>query len=354
MLTKILYGIILLLTLIVATPVAALSEETNATETIQQRLLRLEEKLARMEEEDAIRKRLESTEAEEESNQEEILSAAGRDYTLMKPGILGVEYNLRYTGYTYDSLIESQKIVHNSNHGITNSMAIEYPFKENITFSGDFSFVAKMNTQSNSKVKDVSDLGDTVFGMQWQPSMSVGGGVTRIISASLSCPTGRSPYKIDPATEVSTGSGGYATSFGLNMSKQIDPLFVYGSVQYQYPMEIKHLNYKSTPYGGESGVYLKAVRPGHTLSYSMGFGYSLSYNVSLNLGYQYSYSTKTRYSWVGTQSQNSDDSMSSIFNIGTAWNIYPKRTIHVKLGFGLTNNDPDFTVSLRVPFKFEI
>lgn len=320
---------------------------------LKKRLLLLEEKLKKMDEEESIRNRLKSTEEEKESDGEEILSAAGRDYTLMKPGILGLEYNLRYAGYSYDSGIEYAKIEHNADHSITNSMVVEYPLKDNITFSGDFSFVAKMNTQSNSSVKDVTDLGDTVFGVQWQPVKSGGGGVTKIISGSLICPTGRSPYKIDRSKEVSTGSGGYSSSIGLNMSKKIDPLFVYGSIRYQYPFEIKNLNYKIGNQG-EQGMYLRSVRPGHTFSYSMGFGYSLSYNVSLNFGYQYSYTTKSRYNWVGREDHSSEDAMSSMFSIGTGWSLFPKRTINVKLSFGLTNNDPDFIVSLRIPFKFEL
>ncbi len=346
-------GILLAFIFVVLTSATGFSAETSEVDSLKKRLLLLEERLAKMDEEEAVRKRLETTEEEEESDQDEILSAAGRDYTLMKPGILGVEYSFRYTGYSYDSVVEALTVEHNADHGFTNALALQYPVKENITVTGDFSFVAKMNTQSNSAVKDVTDLGDTVFGVQWQPVKSSGGGVTKIISGSFTCPTGRSPYKIDSAKEVSTGSGGYSTSFGFNLSKKIDPLFVYGGLSCQIPFEIDGLNYK-TGRQGESNIYLKSVRRGYTFSTSMGFGYSLSYKVSLNLGYQYSYSTKTRYDWVGTNDYSSADSMSSMFSIGTGWSLYPKRTVNVKLSFGMTNNDPDFIIGVRIPFQFEL
>ncbi len=346
-------GILIAFIFVALAAAPGFSDETSEVQSLKERLLLLEERLAKMDDEEAVRKRLETTEEEEEGNQEEILSAAGRDYTLMKPGILGVEYIFKYTGYSYDSVVDANKVEHNADHSFTNVMGLQYPLKENITVTGDFSFVAKMNTQSNSAVKDVTDLGDTIFGVQWQPVKSTGGGVTKIISGSLTCPTGRSPYKIDSAKEVSTGSGGYSTSLGFNLSKKIDPLFVYGGLSCQIPFKIDGLTYK-TGAQGESGEYLKSVRRGYTFSSSMGFGYSLSYNVSLNLGYQYSYATKTRYSWVGRSDYSSADSMSSMFSIGTGWSLNPKRTVNVKLSFGMTNNDPDFVLSVRVPFKFEL
>ncbi|WP_300673960.1 hypothetical protein [Desulfoluna sp.] len=320
---------------------------------LNKKLLILEEKLLQMEKENDIRRELQSTDEEKEGSTEDVLSAAGRAYTLMREGAIGLEYSFKYTGYSYDSIEDASRVEHNAMHSLTNAMLIEYPHKDNVTLSMYLPYVYKVNSQTNAKAKDVTDFGDVSFNFQWQPIKAGGGTASKIISGSLVCPTGRSPYKIDSATEMSTGSGGYAVSAGLNLSKPIDPLVAFGSLNYQHGFDITGLNYK-TGTQGEAGIYLREVQPGDTYSYSMGIGYSLSYKVSLNLSYQYSYSMKTYYDWVGTDDTKSESAMSSTFSIGTGWNLSPKRSVNVKLNFGLTNNDPDFSVSVRVPFEFDM
>ena len=342
---------ILILALLLSS--AGFCEESAEVDLLNEKLLILEEKLLQMEKENDIRRELTTTDEEKKGSTESVLSAAGRAYTLMPEGVLGLEYSFRYTGYSYDSIVEASRVEHNAMHSITNALLIEYPHKDNLTLSMNLPFVYKMNSQTNTSAKDVTDFGDVSFSFQWQPVKAGGGASSKILSGSLITPTGRSPYKIDSATEMSTGSGGYALATGLHISKPIDPLVAFGSLNYQHGFDITGLNYK-TGTQGESGVYLSEVEPGDTYSLSMGIGYSLSYKVSLNLSYQYSYSMKTQYDWVGTDDSKSEASMSSTFSIGTGWNLSPKRSVNVKLSFGLTNNDPDFSVSVRVPFEFEM
>ncbi len=323
---------------------------------LNERIILLEEKLSKMEHEEKIRKQLESAEEEaasQEDNEEDILAAAGEDYTLMAPGLIGLNYGFSYSGTTYDSFVDSQKIEHNANHSITNSLSVEYPIKDNLTYNLNINFKTQMNTQSNSQTTDVTDLGDTTFGLQWQPTKSAGGGLSRIINFSVSCPTGRSPYKINPRKELSTGNGGYATTIGYNMSMPIDPVFVYGSVSYIYSFPITGLNYHQGEYDGEAQVYLETVIPGHQFRYSIGFGYSLSYSMSVNFGYSYGYSTKTEYKWFNRDDYSTADNVSSSLSMGTNWNITPKRKMSVSIDIGLSNNSPDFTLSVSVPFKIE-
>ncbi|VFQ45072.1 hypothetical protein MSL71_27290 [Desulfoluna butyratoxydans] len=331
----------------------ALCEESQEVQQLKEKLQLLEERLSQMEKENDVRKELQSTEEEKKGSTEDVLSAAGRAYTLMREGALGLEYSFRYTGYTYDAIVEASKVEHNAMHSITNAVLVEYPHKDNITLSMNVPFVYKKNSSSGSDAKDVTDLGDVSFSAQWQPVKAGGGTTSKILSASLIVPTGRSPYKIDSTTEISTGSGGYAVSAGLSLSKPIDPLVAFGSILYQHGFDITGLNYK-TGTQGEAGIYLSEVQPGDTYSLSMGIGYSLSYKVSLNLSYQYSYSMKTHYDWVGIDDTRSEATMSSTFSVGTGWNLSPRRSVNVKLNFGLTNNDPDFSVLVRVPFEFEL
>lgn len=325
-------------------------------EKLHQAIKALEDKLNKMSEENDIRRRLETTDEEKSSVDESILSAAGRDYTLMKPGNLGFEFNLTYTGDAYDSVTSSSTTVsvnHNAFHTVTSGFYIEYPLKDNLTTTVNIPFVYKYNSQTNSSTaKDVSDIGDVSFGCQFQPVKSGGSFPSLILSGSLSCPSGRSPYKIDTTREISTGSGGYSVSMGCNLSKSVDPVVVFGGVNVGHSFDISNLNFKSGSQG-ETGVYLQGVKPGDVFSYSMGIGYSLSYKVNLTIGYQFSYQTKTHYDWVGINDTQSEGSISSVLNLGTGWNLSPRKSMNVKVGIGLTANDPAFSVSVRIPFTYE-
>jgi cell division protein FtsB len=325
---------------------------------LKQEIQRLEEKINKMSEENDIRRRLETTAEEKSSTDEAILSAAGRDYTLMKPGNLGFELNVSYTGDAYDGITSDSSgisaVNHNAYHTLSTGFYIEFPVKDNMTVTSNIPFVYKYSSQSNSKTaKDVSDIGDVSFGCQLQPIKSGGDFPALILSSSLTCPTGRSPYKIDTTREMSTGNGGYSVSLGCNLSKSVDPVVAFGGVQYGHGFDINKLNFKSGTQG-EAGIYLKGVRPGDVYSFSMGIGYSLSYKVNLTMGYQYSYQAKTHYDWVGQNDTKSEGAISSELSIGTGWTITPKRSMNVKVGIGLTSNDPAFSISVRVPFNYEL
>ena len=325
-------------------------------EQLKDQIKRLEDKLTKMEEENDIRRRLETTEEEKSTEDEAILSTAGRDYTLMKPGRLGFEYSIRYAGDSSDSITNSDDVIsidHNAYHTLTNSFFIEYPVKDNLTVNSNIPFVYKYNSQTSSSAKDVTDFGDVSFGLQFQPIKSGKDLPSLIMSGSFTCPTGRSPYKIDSTKEISTGNGVYSIGLGCNMSKSVDPLVAFGGINVEHGIETTHLNYKSGPQG-EAGIYLAGVKPGDIYSVSMGIGYSLSYKANLTLSYQYSYQTSTSYDWVVANDTKSEGSISSVFSVGTGWTLSPKRSVNVRLGIGLTNNDSDFSLQVRVPFAYEL
>lgn len=337
-------------------PPAAPVRPASDVELLKEQIKRLEDKLTKMEEENDIRRRLETTEEEKSAEDEAILTAAGRDYTLMKPGLLGFEYSVRYTGDSYDSVHDRDDVVsvkHNTYHTLTNAFFIEYPVKENLTMNSNIPFVYKYNSQTSSRAKDVTDFGDVSFGFQYQPIKSGGTLPSIILTGNLTCPTGRSPYKIDPEMEVSTGNGVYSLGFGCNMSKSIDPLVAFGGFNVEHGIERTHLNFKPNKSYPEN-VYIAGVEPGDIFSFSMGIGYSLSYKTNLTLSYQYSYQTKTYYDWVGDDDVNSEGAISSVFSVGTGWTLTPKTAINVRLGIGLTNNDPDFSLQVRLPFSYEL
>jgi len=316
---------------------------------LEERVKTIEKELKRMREQAEVRKKLEITTKEKAQKEKEVLSAAGRQYTLLSKGTLGAEYNFSYAYYSYDVLREAARIEHHSNHNLTNALYLEYALFNNLTFNSNIPFAYKYDRSGTSQSKDVNDLGDVSVGVQWQPVKSGGKFPSAIFQGTFTLPSGRSPYDINPEQELSTGSGYYSAGAGVTLSQTIDPVVAFGSLNYSHNFNIHSLDQHYS-----SGRVLTGVDPGDDVSLNLGIGYALSYKVSLNLSYQYSYYFSTSYRWENAGTTSAAAYASSIFSIGTGWRISPERSIYLKLGIGLTNDDPDFLFSVRIPFQFQM
>lgn len=329
-------------------PPAALKELHDQVDHLQQEVKDLRDQTE-------IRKKLELTETEKAEKEKEILSAAGREYTLLKRNTIGVEYNLNYTYYSTDTIRDFEEdtsivVEQRDNHTFKNSLLMEYALLNNITLNVNAPFVYKYDRTGRSDEMDVTDIGDVSAGFQYQPLRSKGGRPAFILFGSYTIPWGRSPYEINPETELSTGQGYPSARGGLSLSKTIDPIMAYGSVGYSYNFMADNLHQIRRV--GDEIKELTQVEPGDSVDLSLGFGLALSYNVSLNTSFQYSYHFSSKYTWDDGTSSKTADSTGATVSIGTGWRISPKSIVNLKVGMGLTQNDPDFTFSLRVPFEF--
>jgi hypothetical protein len=292
-----------------------------------------------------VRGELQENQEEKKKKEEDILDAAGREYTLMKKGRFGFEYQLSYTYFAYDAITEINVIEHNSNHTLVNTFTIEYPFLDNLTFDASIPFVYEYDAVGNDDSKDVTDWGDVRFGASWQPIKSGPAMPAMILNATLTCPMGRSPYEVNPNLDLSTGSGGYALEGNVSLSKSIDPIMVYGTFSYEYRFPIENLDYKI---GSHT---LERFDRGDRLGFSVGMGYSVSYITAVTLGYSYSYTLKSKRYYEETQPQDYQTQTSSSLSIGSSWRLSKKYRINATLGIGLGNSEY-FSLSFRLPMEF--
>lgn len=326
--------------------------------TLQQEVEALKREMQKMRNEAEARKRLEVPEEEKSKSVEDILSAAGRQYTLLKKGTVGLSYSFGYSYYSGDAINESTYVEPRSNHNITNVIDPEYAILNNLTVSASIPFIYKYNKVGTSAAQETTDLGDIGIGFQFQPFKAGGSFPTTILSLAMQIPTGSSPYEISRGDELSTGSGHYAISGGISLSKVIDPLVAFGSLSLSYNLPqsgLDQLWYEETG-DPRKNTYLTKVEPGAGLGLSLGFGYALSYQASLNLGVSFSYNYGSKYTIrdtnYNTEVKETGTYLSSSFNVGTGWRITPSRSVYLSLGIGLTVNDPDVSFSMRVPFEF--
>ena len=316
---------------------------------LNEQLNLLQKEVKALREEAEIRRQLQMTADEKAEEEEELLSAAGREYTLLKQGTLGLEYSFSYSYYSLDSLSQAASVAKYSNHNTIHSLFIEYALKDNLTLNMDIPFAFK-HYDDDGESKWVNDLGDVRFGLQYQPIKTGADLPSIIFTSSLSCPTGRSPYEIEPLTSLATGDGTYSLSAGLSASKTIDPIIAFGNIGYTYIFTESGLTYHPL-----SGGTINKVDPGDYINASVGFAYALSYKVSLNISYQYTYGMETTYYYDGNQPKGeSSASVSSLLSIGLGWRISQKRTVITTISSGYTNDDPDFMISVRLPFEFNL
>lgn len=315
---------------------------------LQGELETLQQEMKQLREQQEARRKLEITEDEKSAKEKEILQAAGREYTTMKKNTLGLEYNFNYQYYSYDVINQATEIEQHANHNLTNSIFTEYALMDNLTLNLNVPFSYKWDNTGTSESKEVTDLGDVSVGFQYQPLRTGSSFPTTIVFGSFAFPMGRSPYEIDIDEDLATGNGYYSASAGLSLSKTIDPIIAFGNIGYTYNFSETGL---SQP---RNGLTLTEVDPGDSINGTIGMGFSLSYNVSMNFSYQYTYRFSTSYSWQEIPETESGTRTSSMLYIGTGWRFSPKHSLNMKVGIGLTDEDPDFVVSFRIPFEFDL
>lgn len=339
-------------------------ENTAENPEIKQRLEKLEQILNEIEKKQKaqeVMSELQQTEEEKKQEDEDILDAAGREYTLATPGVLNISYSISYSGDTYDQLrsVEdengrtSTQVRHMNSHTFSNSLSIKFPLLKNLTLSSSIPFKYKY-TDSQDTSKTGLGMGDPSFNIQYQPFKPKLGIPTTILNAGIITPLGDNPYKMDDDDEAAVGSGYYSIFAGANFSKSIDPVITFGGISFYKNMDVDDADYNTDKDQKAQGIYIYKVSPGDQISANIGMGYSLSYLVSVSVGFQYSYSYPTTYYWKRIGSNESEASYSSSLSIGTNWKISHKRSVNTNLNIGLFNSNSDVSFSLSFPFDFKL
>ncbi|KZX81722.1 flagellar protein FilC [Oleiphilus sp. HI0009] len=281
---------------------------------------------------------------------EEVFQAAEKRYSMLKSGGKSLSYSFSYS-YTSDTRIDLEvvnNLVRNldvnptATHSMTNSFSFAYGILNNVTISTNIPLSTRYDT---TRELSVTDFGDISLGLRWQPFAYVPGRPTITVNSSLSTKTGVSPYEINPQQRLSTGSGTYAFSTGVNVSKVLDPVVVFGSVNAGYSFEQNGLNQV------RGGRVLKAVHNGQSFSFSGGFSYSLSYDTSLSISTNVSYNTATNLYFTDGTNAETQDSASGSMNMSLGIRVDPTTIINTSFGFGLTEDASDFNLGFSLPIN---
>jgi hypothetical protein len=283
----------------------------------------------------------------------ETLTASDKQYSLLRQGKWAATYDLTYT-YTGQQQIDAKftdstltlfKIENTRAHTITNTVSVDYGYRDNLTTNVTLPLVSKYS-ESSSFSGMSHGLGDVQVGARWQPFEMRRDAASFTTSASVRLPTGRSPYRSIDGQNLSTGSGTAGLTLGINSSKIIDPIALFGSVSLGLSLPARNLSQV------RDGVTLVAVHPGPSLTFGGGFAYALSYDVSTTMSLQESFSFPSKLVFADGNSSRTSMQTSGMFNMGLGVRTSPQRTINMNLGIGLTSDSPDFTLGMNMPLSF--
>jgi len=303
---------------------------------------------------DAVRAALAKKESDTDNTTllKETLTAVDKQYSLIRKGKVQLNYEL---GYTY---IGQEKIntdlssgtatlfsIENTNsHTITNTIMADYGVRNNLTANVTVPLISRYS--DGAGFSGVSHtIGDLGLGVRWQPQEVKRDEIAYTITGGMRLATGTSPYKVDVNKGLATGSGVNTFNVGANLTRIVDPVALFGSVNVGYSMTAKHLSQQLY------GTTLRQVKPGASFGFGLGFAYALSYKITTSFSFQESIQARSTLTFDnGAQGQTQTQS-AGILSIGAGYRMSPKTTVNVTVGAGLTAAAPNLSLTVSLPLS---
>ena len=193
----------------------------------------------------------------------------------------------------------------------------------------------KISFAEDSLSKSATGLGDVSAGITIE-IIREGVRIPNIVaSVSVQAPTGSVPNE----EGLSTGSGHWAGSLGLQFIKTSDPVVLFWGVRYTHEFEAEHFF--------NDGVY--DVQPGETFDYNFGFGFAVNERVSLSAQVTGGYQWQTRAD--GREISGSDSEPVSLRGALT-YRASRKAYVEPSLTIGLNDETADLVIGIAFARRF--
>lgn len=231
-------------------------------------------------------------------------------------------------------------------HGVTNRLEIDgrlpYVYRNDrieVVQQRDEGIVRSVHLQGDG-------LGDLELGLRYQLNDAAPLRPIWVASVRVKSDTGNGPFDVDydefgVATGLSTGSGFWAVQPGISFLLPSDPAVIYGGATYIYQID-KNIDRVI------GGALVGNVDPGDAVSANVGFGFALNPRFSYSLGYRHHYIFKTISEIADTIQKSSTLQIGSLA-FGMSYRVTAKQVVNLGFEFGVTEDAPDVSLSLRVP-----
>ncbi len=218
---------------------------------------------------------------------------------------------------------------------------------------------------NQTEVSKVLQLGDISFGTNYRILGNTPDDMALLWNLDLKSPTGKSPYGI-PLVEIEvesnedgltvfrvpkdlpTGNGLWSFGNTLTVTKNSAPAVLFASMGYNYTLKGSFSDIDSDPDTKTSGD----IKLGNSASLSAGFALAINNETSISVAYSQSNtkSAKTRNDNQPWKSIKGSDALAATLSLGLTYAFTDKASLVASLGVGLTDDAPDFTFELKVPF----
>lgn len=182
-----------------------------------------------------------------------------------------------------------------------------------------------------------------------------------VVSARVKFPTGRHPFGVEfdevvnsegnlqVPQNLATGTGVYGASLGLAVLKTLDPLVVFGNVTYFRNFARDFADIDENP-----GDIPGRIEIGDAWQFGAGLAFALNEKSSISMSYSQRVIARTRITPEGLERRTVVGSQANvgIANFGATFTLGPRLALVANLGIGLTDDSPDMSFNIRLPFRF--
>lgn len=182
-----------------------------------------------------------------------------------------------------------------------------------------------------------------------------------VANVRVKAPTGRHPFGIELVDvegsqgnmkipeELAFGTGVWSSAAGLSVLKSLDPLVVFGSVNYFMNFANGFADIDETP-GDQPG----RVDLGDSIQYGAGVAFALNERSSLSASFtqRFVQDTRLRPDEQGWQKVIGSHANVAMMNFGATFALAKNVSLLGSVGIGMTADAPDMIVSLRLPIRY--
>jgi hypothetical protein len=215
---------------------------------------------------------------------------------------------------------------------VDSSYSITYGILDNLAISFSFPYGYSEQESDNAPFpvpvqvthNNFSGIGDVSGSLSYMAWPEKGNMPSISLNLNAKAPTGEEEKRL--------GTGSWNVGAGMSLTKAIDPVVFFGSLGYSVTIP-------------DNGVH-----PGDQISYSFGSGFSLNDRVSIKAALSGSVMLRTQVNGLDVPGSAQDISslqFSSTIKLSKALFVEPF------VAFGLTEEASDFTVGIRVPYRFD-
>ncbi|MBV7314083.1 transporter [Shewanella sp. NIFS-20-20] len=236
-------------------------------------------------------------------------------------------------------------------------LAVPYLYRSN-----QYDSVGEGNSSQRYESAQVNDalLGDISAGVYYRIMAEQGAWPDWVWNVRVRMPTGKHPYDIDLVSsesgnltypiETPSGAGNWGVSTGFSLAKTYDPAIVFFNLNYGWNLpqqfdDISGLGEFDTPGTIDLGDYV---------DYSLGLAFAVSERMSLGMSFNQRFygRTRQRLDGQGWEKIPRSDTNTATLGIGATLALSDNLSMVTSIGAGLTEDTPDYQISLRFPYRF--